>query len=83
MKGSVMNLEQAKVFLEFGDDLVMSLNDPAKVQLILWAKDYDPDDPEPFEIRFGQLVRTNPDYSVRKDDGTGLVCLRLPEDQKE
>jgi hypothetical protein len=78
-----MNLEQAKVFLEFGDDLVVSLNDPANVRLILWAKDYDPDDPEPFEVRFDHIVRTNPDYTIKKDDGAGLECLRMPEDQKE
>ena len=78
-----MNLEQVKVFLEFGDDLVMSLNDLANVRLILRADEYDPDDPEPFEVRFNQIVHSNPAYSVRKDDGTGLECLRLPEDQKE
>jgi hypothetical protein len=78
-----MNVEQVKLFLSMGDDLIVSLNDSLNVRMILRSGDYDPADPEPFEIRFALMVYGYLDYSVRKDDGKGLECLRLPDDQKE
>jgi hypothetical protein len=77
-----MNCEQAKLFLSMGDDLVLSLNDALNIRFILWSDDYNADDPEPFELRFAQMIHSYPDYTVKRDDGKELECLRRSRAEK-
>jgi hypothetical protein len=78
-----MNVEQAKVFLENGDSLKLRLHDLLRTTFILWPEDYDPDDPEPFEIRFGHLTDEITGYTILRDDGTGLELLRRSHEEKQ
>ena len=78
-----MNIDQVKLFLSMGDDLILSLNDSLNVRFILRSSDYDPTDAESFEERFALMIYGYLDYSVKRDDGVGLECLRLTEYQKE
>jgi hypothetical protein len=78
-----MSIDQVKLFLSMGDDLIVSLNDSLNIRMILRTDDYNPADPELFEIRFRIMVHGYPDYTVKKDDGKGLECLRLSDEQKE
>jgi hypothetical protein len=77
-----MNCEQAKVYLEMGDSLKLRLHKPLRITFILWPEDYDPDNPEPFEERFKHLTGGVVDYSIVKDDGTGLELLRAAHEEK-
>jgi hypothetical protein len=78
-----MNCEQAKVFLGNGDNLVLGLNDALNIRFILWSDDYDPGNPEELETRFAQMIHSYPDYTVKRDDGTGLECLRRSRAEKK
>jgi hypothetical protein len=78
-----MNVEQAKVFLGMGDSLKLRLNEPLGITFILWPEDYDPDDPEPFEVMFGHLTDEIAGYTIVRDDGTGLELLRKSHEEKQ
>ena len=77
-----MTLEQVKLFLSMGDDLIVKLNDDPNTTLILWSEDYDPVDPEPFEVRFGHIIHGNDDYTIVRDNGEGLELLRRSHEEK-
>lgn len=78
-----MTLEQVKLFLEMGDNLKLRMGGSLKITFMLWSEDYDPDDPEPFEIRFGHLTSGIEDYTIVKDDGEGLELLRASHAEKQ
>jgi hypothetical protein len=78
-----MTVEQAKVFLEMGDSLKLRFHKPLNITLILWPDDYDPDDPEPFEIRFRNLTGGIAGYTIVRDDGAGLELLRRSHEEKQ
>jgi hypothetical protein len=80
-----MNIEQAKVYLEMGDDVVLcidygtwhnpftdTVNEPLHLSIILQASDFDPDT---FDERMEGLTRGY-EYTLTKDTGVGLEVLR-------
>ena len=78
-----MNIDQVKLFLEMGDSLILRHNDSLNVTFILWPEDYDPVDPEPFEIMFHHLTHEIFGYTIVRDDGEGLECLRKSHAEKQ
>ena len=78
-----MNIEQVKLFLEMGDSLILRHNDRLGITFILWPDDYDPVDPEPFEIRFYHLTHEIYDYTIVRDNGEGLEQLRASHAEKQ
>jgi hypothetical protein len=78
-----MKLEEVKLFLEMGDSLKLRLGDPLKITFIFWPEDYDPANPEPFEHRFKCLTTGIADYTIVRDDGTGLELLRAAHEEKQ
>lgn len=78
-----MELKHVKVYLEMGDSLKLRLHKPLKITFILWPEDYNPDNPEPFEIRFRHLTGGVVGYTIVKDDGEGLELLRKARYEEE
>lgn len=79
----MMTLEAVKLYLEMGDSLILRHNDSLGVTFILWPEDYDPTDPEPFEIRFNHLTHEVSGYTIVRDDGKGLELLRKSHADKQ
>ncbi len=78
-----MELTHVKLYLEMGDSLILRHNDRLNTTFILWPEDYDPLDPEPFEIRFGHLTHEIFGYTIVRDDGEGLELLRASHAEKQ